>query len=77
MFLRSALAGQLVGLEEVDDGVWSIYFYKVLLGRFDERRFKIYSWKVLLMSPVQVSPMSGPNKGTDRYMVDSSDPEHR
>jgi transposase InsO family protein len=31
------LAGEHVGLEEVADGVWSVYFGPVLLGRFDER----------------------------------------
>ena len=27
-----------VGLEEVDDGIWSLYFCNVLLGRIDERK---------------------------------------
>ena len=31
-----------VGLEEVDDGVWSMYFGPVLLGRFDERDLRIH-----------------------------------
>jgi hypothetical protein len=28
---------ETVGLEEVDDGLWSVYFGPVLLGRYDER----------------------------------------
>lgn len=36
-FLSQCLGGQSIGLEEVDDGVWSIYFMSKLLGRFDER----------------------------------------
>jgi hypothetical protein len=36
------LAEEYVGLEEVDDGVWSVYFGPVLLGRFDERDLTIH-----------------------------------
>lgn len=36
VFLARALAGETVALEELDDGVWSVYFYDVLLARFDE-----------------------------------------
>jgi len=28
-----------VGLEEVGDGIWSLYFNRVLLARFDEREY--------------------------------------
>jgi len=33
--------GEYVGLEEVDDGVWDVYFGKLKLGRLLERRMKI------------------------------------
>jgi len=36
------LAEEYVGLEEVDDGVWSVYFGPVLLGRFEERDLRIH-----------------------------------
>ncbi len=36
------LAEEYVGLEEVEDGVWSVYFGPVLLGRFDERDYRIH-----------------------------------
>lgn len=36
------LAEEYVGLEEIEDGVWSVYFGPVLLGRFDERDLRIY-----------------------------------
>jgi hypothetical protein len=36
-FLSNALRHYPIGLEEVDDGVWSIYFCHVLLARVDER----------------------------------------
>jgi putative transposase len=31
------LAEEYVGLDEIDDGIWSVYFGPVLLGRFHER----------------------------------------
>jgi putative transposase len=37
IFLSELLIGQLVALEEIADGVWSIYFYDLLLARLDER----------------------------------------
>lgn len=42
LFLGEALRGEHVGLEEFDDGRWSLYFAEYLLGRFDERDFKVY-----------------------------------
>jgi len=40
-FLSGALAGEDVALEEVDDGLWTVYFATVALGRLDERRPRI------------------------------------
>lgn len=40
-FFSQLLGDEWIGLEEVDDGIWSIYFYDVLLARIDERDFKI------------------------------------
>lgn len=37
LYLSTALRQHRVGLEEVDDGIWSLYFGNVLLGRIDER----------------------------------------
>ena len=39
--LTYTLEGQYVGLEEVDDGKWDVYFGPVRLGQFDERTFTI------------------------------------
>jgi putative transposase len=41
LFLSNALQQHPVGLEEVDDGIWSIHFCHVLLGRVDERDYVI------------------------------------
>jgi len=35
------LAGEIIGLEPVDDGLWDVYFGPVKLGRLDERTLKI------------------------------------
>lgn len=34
-------AGEYVGLEEIDDGVWNVYFGPLKLGRFHERHMRI------------------------------------
>jgi putative transposase len=33
--------GEYVGLEEIDDGIWNVYFGPLKLGRFHERHMKI------------------------------------
>jgi putative transposase len=42
LFLANALKQHHVGLEETDDGIWSLYLGPVLLGRIDEREMKVY-----------------------------------
>ena len=37
VYLANALTNQKIGMEETDDGLWSIYFHAVLLATFDER----------------------------------------
>ena len=41
LFLSEPLVGELVGLEPIDDGIWSIVFTTTLLARFDERTRRI------------------------------------
>lgn len=36
MFVGGVFAGEMIGLEEVEDGVWSLYFANHLLARLDE-----------------------------------------
>jgi transposase InsO family protein len=43
LFVSEALAGERVGLEEVDDGLWSLYFGSTLLGRFDAQCAGLHS----------------------------------
>ena len=37
IFLTNPLAGEHIGLEEIDDGIWSVYYYNTLLARYDEQ----------------------------------------
>jgi putative transposase len=41
LFIANALIHYPVGLEEIADGIWSIYFCRVLLGRLDERDYLV------------------------------------
>jgi transposase InsO family protein len=41
LYLANALIDQHIGLEETDDGVWSIYFNTVLIATLDERDYII------------------------------------
>lgn len=40
--ISTSILEQNVGLEEVDDGVWSLYFGSLLLGRFHEDDLKLH-----------------------------------
>jgi hypothetical protein len=43
LYVSLPLRRQVVGLEEVADGVWSVYFGPTFLGRLDERDGRVYS----------------------------------
>ena len=42
LFINHVVGHEWIGLEEVGDGLWSVHFYDRLLGRLDERDFKLY-----------------------------------
>jgi transposase InsO family protein len=42
LFVSVALAGEAVAFEAVDDGIWTVTFATVVLGRFDERHHRIH-----------------------------------
>lgn len=42
IFLSEVLAKEAVALEEIADGVWSVFFYHVLLARYSERDGKLH-----------------------------------
>lgn len=37
-----AFAGQTIAFEPIDDGLWNVYFFRITVGRFDERTMEIY-----------------------------------
>lgn len=37
IYVGSPLSGEIIGLEEIDDGLWDVYFNHKRLGSFDER----------------------------------------
>ena len=39
--ISTTCIGEYVGLEEIDDGVWNVYFGALRLGRFLERKMKV------------------------------------
>ncbi len=41
LYLANAMVDQHIGLEETDDGIWSIHFNTILLATFDERDYII------------------------------------
>jgi putative transposase len=41
IWVSKVLQSEHVGLEEVGDGVWDVYYGPVRLGQFDERRYRI------------------------------------
>jgi len=42
LFVSVALAGEAVAFEEVDEGMWTVTFATVVLGRLDERQHRIH-----------------------------------
>jgi len=55
--VTQTLAEEYVGLEEVDDGLWDVYFGPLKLGRMDERKLRIEDHKGRWVRNT-VSPMS-------------------
>jgi putative transposase len=41
LFISELLMGEDLGLEEIDDGLWSLHYYNLLLARLDERTWKL------------------------------------
>jgi transposase InsO family protein len=42
VFVSEALAGERIALEEVDDGLWTLYYATVALGRLNELERRVY-----------------------------------
>nr|WP_254055574.1 integrase core domain-containing protein [Leptospira mayottensis] len=51
-FITKSLAGERIGFEPIEDGLWKIFFSFVTIGYFDERTKEVTrTLKVLPMSP--------------------------
>ena len=62
LFVSVALADEAIAFEEVDDGIWTITFATVVLGRFDERQHKIHPIAALSLGRSASSAGSAPNR---------------
>ena len=62
LFVSAALAGESVAFEEVDDGIWTVTFASIILGRFDQRRHQIHSIAAIGVGRSASSAGSAPNK---------------
>ena len=40
VYISHLLRGELIGMEEVDDGIWAVYYGPIRLGGFNERHAK-------------------------------------
>jgi transposase InsO family protein len=61
LFVSVALADQPVAFEEVDDGIWTVTFASLVLGRFDERRHHIHPIAAMTGGRAASSAGSAPN----------------
>jgi putative transposase len=61
LFVSAALADQPVAFEEVDDGIWTVTFASLVLGRFDERRHHIHPIAAITGGRSASSAGSAPN----------------
>jgi transposase InsO family protein len=62
LFVSAALAGEPVAFEEVDNGIWTVSFATIILGRFDERRHQIHPMAAVTGGRSASSAGSAPNR---------------
>jgi transposase InsO family protein len=65
LFVSVALAGEAVAFEEVDDGIWTVTFATVVLGRLDERQHRIHPIAPVSVGRVASSAGSAPDLTKD------------
>ena len=46
LFVATALAGEHIAFEEIDDGIWTLFFGAVALARYDERHRTLRPWLI-------------------------------
>ena len=62
LFVSVALADQPVAFEEVDDGIWTVSFASMVLGRFDERQHQIHPIAAITAGRSASSAGSAPHR---------------
>ena len=62
LFVSTALTGEYVALEEVEDGVWTLHFATVPLARYDERRRRLHPIATLSAGRSASSAGSAPDQ---------------
>jgi transposase InsO family protein len=67
LFISVALADQPVAFEEVDDGVWTVSFASLVLGRFDERQHRIHPIAAISGGRSASSAGSAPNRKNEEH----------
>ena len=65
LFVSVALANQPVAFDEVDDGIWTLSFATIVLGRFDERRHQIHPIAAMTRGRSASSAGSAPHREND------------
>jgi putative transposase len=65
LFVSVALADEAIAFEEVDDGIWTVTFATVVLGRFDERQHRIHPIAAISGGRSASSAGSAPHKKND------------
>jgi len=53
--IGQVLTGEDLGFEEIDDGLWNVFFGPVRLGRFDERTLRLTAHMTAAQPPVEAA----------------------
>lgn len=65
LFVSEALAGEDVAFEAVDDGIWTLFFASVALGRFDDRQRRLHPIATVSLGRSASSAGSAPHVKTN------------
>ena len=68
LFVSEALAGEDIGFEEVDDGLWTLWFASVAVARFDERHHRLHPIAASTVGRLAASAVD-PHRSRDRHQA--------